>query len=134
MHICLRLILIKDKLLMVFKINARFATTKLVVKVKVEKLTVNELWSRFFSNLASFFRSKTNLPLINTKRRHTNKHGYLRIVTFFLTCCTSCKKCVNATIFRNMCGEIKKTKKRKFFFISAANLLRFDCVLSLQGK
>ena len=68
---------------MVFKINARFATTKLAVKVKVENLTVNELWSRFFSNLASFFRSKTNLPLINTKRRHTNKHRYLRIVQFF---------------------------------------------------
>ena len=55
-------------------------------------------------------------------------HRYLRIVASFHRVAHLAKKnCVNATIFRTICGEAKKTRK-KVLGISEAELLRFDCV------
>ena len=59
-------------------------------------------------------------------------HRCLRTVMSFQRVAHLAKKCVNATIFRTICGKTKKT--RKFLCISEAELLRFDCVnqVSLQ--
>ena len=83
----------------------RFATKRLGVKVKVENLTVNELWSSFFSNSSVFLRSKTYLLFIKTKRRRL--HRYLRIVTSFQRVAHLARKCVNATAFRRFVGKQK---------------------------
>ena len=66
------------------------------VKVKVENLTVNDLWSRFFSNLSSFLE-KTNLPFIKIKSKH--KHNYLRSVMSFHHVLHLAKMCVIANIY-----------------------------------
>ena len=71
-------------------------------------------------------------------------HRYLRTVKSFQRVAHLAKKCDNATAFRTICGETtfrticvetKKTKT-KFFGISEAKLLTFDCVnlFSLQGQ
>ena len=52
------LVLKKGQLVTVFKINARFPTKQVAVKLKVENLTVNERWSCFFSNLTSFLEKQ----------------------------------------------------------------------------
>ena len=87
-----------------------FATKRLVMKVKVENLTVNELWYVFSQTKPVFPRGRTKLPFIKTKIRQMLR--YLRIVTSMQSVAHLEKMFVNATTLRTIWGEAKKTRKK----------------------
>ena len=102
--------------------------SSLTVKYSTFKFTL----SRFVAKRAFILKTITNLPFINTRKTNTYVFTYFNV---FSTYGTSCKKCVDATTFRTICGETKKTWK-KVFGISEVELLKFDCVnpFFLQGQ
>ena len=71
----------------------RFDTEQLVVKVKIEILSVNELWFRFLWNITSI-TEKQDLLALYTDQQKTYAYVFMYL-NVFSTCDTCWKKCVN---------------------------------------
>ena len=108
-----------------------FDSKQLEMKVKVDILTVNELWSRILWNITSFIE-KLDLFVLYTDKHKTNAYVfiYLNVFSTFGTCW---KKFVNAAKFSTI-----KWKQRRlegmYLGISEAKPLRFDCVNQFPHK